>query len=254
MAKNVLKGRLMDNSVTVDDKTDKILKLDITRSVDEAYLLDLMVKKNPGIRREIMQTSISLFQEAIAEEVCNGNSVNISLCRFVAQFTGVIRNNAWDKTRNSIYVSIQQGRRLAQEIANTVVKIMPETASAYISSGEDASTRAQDFSATAGRNYTLTGRNIKVTGDDPSVGITLTDSKGKVTRLASDMIAVNSPSKVVVLLPDVADDEYTLTITTQYGTGKHLATPRAITQTLYVGKAPSGGGGGGDDNDPGIWG
>jgi hypothetical protein len=76
--------------------------------VDEEYLLDVMVKKNPGIRREIMQTSISLFQEAIAEEVCNGNSANIGLCRFVAQFTGVIRNNAWDKNKNSIVDSARQ--------------------------------------------------------------------------------------------------------------------------------------------------
>jgi hypothetical protein len=250
MAKNVLKGRLMDNSVTVDDKTDKILKLDITRSVDEEYLLDVMVKKNPGIRREIMQTSISLFQEAIAEEVCNGNSVNIGLCRFVAQFTGVIRNNAWDKNKNSIYVSIQQGKRLAQEIADTTVKIMPETASAYIAAGEDASTHAQDFSATAGRNYMLTGKNIKVTGDDPSVGITLTDSKGKTTRLTPDMIAVNDPSKLVILLPaELANDEYTLTLTTQYSVGQKLVKPRAITQTLYVGKVPSGGGGNDDGED-----
>jgi hypothetical protein len=129
---------------------------------------------------------------------------------------------------------------------------MPETASAYIAAGEDASTRAQDFSATAERNYMLTGKNIKVTGDDPSVGITLTDSKGKVTRLTPDMIAVNEPSKLLILLPaGLADDDYTLTITTQYGSGKNLAIPRAITQTLYVGKAPSGGGNEGNNNESG---
>ncbi|MDR0891418.1 MAG: DUF4469 domain-containing protein [Mediterranea sp.] len=243
MTKHVLKGWLTDNSVTVDDKTDKILNLDVTRSVNEDYLLDQMVKKNPGIRREIMATSVSLFQEAIAEEVCNGNSVNIGLCRFVAQFRGLIYGNSWDSSRNSIYVSIRQGRTLAKEISDTSVRILGERKGMYIASGEDASTHATDFSATAGRNFILTGRNIKVVGDDPSVGITLTDSKGRVTKLSKDLFAVNTPSKLIFLLPpELKDGEYTLTLTTQYSNSSLLKVPRTAVELLYIGVAPSGGG------------
>ena len=36
---------------------------------------------------------------------------------------------------------------------------------AYFIGGEDAATRATDGSATAGRNYRLQGKNIKVTGN-----------------------------------------------------------------------------------------
>jgi hypothetical protein len=236
MAKNTLKGRLADNTITVDDKTDKILKLEVTRSVDEALLLDRMVQKNPGIRREIMQATLSLFHETIAEAVCNGESVNTDLCHFVARFTGVIHNNAWDNEKNSIYVSIHPGKRLMQEIADTTVKILPEVNTAYISAGEDSFTHAQDFSATAGRNYTLLGKNIKIKGNDPAVGITLTDSKGAVTRFSADMMAVNTPSKLVLLLPaELPHDVYTLTLTTQYSSsGVDLKTPRVVTHELYV--------------------
>lgn len=54
MAKNVLKAWLVDNTVTTDDKTDKIFQLETTRSIDKEIILDRMVAKNPGVRRETM--------------------------------------------------------------------------------------------------------------------------------------------------------------------------------------------------------
>ena len=47
----------------------------------------------------------------------------------------------------------------------------------------------------------LQGKNIKVTGTDSAVGIVLIDEKGTETKLPMDMIAVNNPSEVLVLLP-----------------------------------------------------
>ena len=49
MAKNVLKAWLVDNTVTTDDKTDKIFQLETTRSIDKNIILDRMVAKNPGV-------------------------------------------------------------------------------------------------------------------------------------------------------------------------------------------------------------
>ena len=54
MAKNVLKAWLLDNTVTTDDKTDKIFQLETTRSIDKEIILDRMVAKNPGVRCETM--------------------------------------------------------------------------------------------------------------------------------------------------------------------------------------------------------
>ncbi|MCS2820168.1 hypothetical protein NXW78_01090 [Bacteroides ovatus] len=47
MAKNVLRAWLVDNTVTTDDKTDKIFQLETTRSIDKNIILDRMVAKNP---------------------------------------------------------------------------------------------------------------------------------------------------------------------------------------------------------------
>ena len=125
----------------------------------------------------------------------------------------------------------------------------------YVAGGIDTATSLSGFTATAGRNFTLTGQRIKLAGDDPSVGITLTDAEGEVTRITDDMIALNQPSKLIFLIPaGLADGEYKLTVTTQYSSGQLLKTPRSVTKTLYIGQAPAGGGepgGGGDDEEGG---
>lgn len=110
MAKNVLRAWLVDNTVTTDDKTDKIFQLETTRSIDKNIILDRMVAKNPGVRRETMALGIELMEEVIAEALMNGESVNTGLFRGVAQFRGVAKQNAWNAVTNSIYVSFTQGK------------------------------------------------------------------------------------------------------------------------------------------------
>ena len=50
MAKNTLKTWLVDNTVTTDNKTDKIFPLETTRSVDKTVMLDRMVLLNESSR------------------------------------------------------------------------------------------------------------------------------------------------------------------------------------------------------------
>ena len=259
MAKNVLKAWLVDNTVTTDDKTDKIFQLEMTRSIDKELILDRMFAKNPGVRRETMALGVELYEEVIAEALMNGESVNTGLFRGVAQFRGVAKNNAWDPEKDSIYVSFTQGKSLREAIRDTTVDVLGiRPTNFYIGSGQDASTRATDFSATAGRNYTFYGKNIAVLGNDPSVGVKLTDADGTETKLTNDMIVVNEPSRLVILLPSTLEDgEYTLTITTQYkgSSTDFLKTPRSTSQVLYIGTTPESGGeptepgGGGDDSE-----
>ena len=76
MAKNVLKAWLVDNTVTTENKTDKIFQLEMTRSINKELILDRMVAKNPGVRRETMSLGIELYEEVIAEALMNCESVN----------------------------------------------------------------------------------------------------------------------------------------------------------------------------------
>lgn len=245
--KHTLKGWLVNNSVTTDNTEDKILQLESAGNATLADVLDEMKKEDTGLRQETINHVVELYHRVLTDLVLSGYNVNTGLFYMSPAFRGVVEGGAWDPQKNSIYVSIVQGKALREAIEQTGVQILGDKQSVmYIAEGEDASTRATDRTATPGRNYILTGRMLKVVGDDPSVGITLTDADGTETRLAADMLAVNNPSRLVILLPTgLADGAYTLTVTTQYsGTSTPLKTPRSVSTSIVVGQAPSTGTGG----------
>ena len=105
-----------------------------------------------------------------------------------------------------------------------------------IAGGESA--QGAGFRVKAGRAFTLHGRNIKVVGDDPSVGISLTDSDGTVTKIEGDLIIQNDPKKLVFIIPAGLDEgDYELKVVTQYAGGNwKLKTPRTISRTLTIGE------------------
>lgn len=249
MAKNVLKAWMADNTVSMDNKTDKIFVLESTRSVDQNFVLDRMAAKNPGLHRETMSASVNIYHEVVSELVLNGYSVNTDLFRAVPQLKGLAEGNVWNPKKNSIYISITQGKKLREDTKNTSVEVLGDRQAAmYINGTQDAATRATDLSATAGRNFTVLGKNIKLAGTDPAVGITLTSvATSTVTKLDMDMVVVNDPSRLIILLPSgLSDGEYVLTITTQYTPSKTLLkAPRQAIQNIHIGDE-----GGGEVEDP----
>lgn len=242
---HVLKGWLVDNTVTADNLTDKILQLESNGSANLDSIIDEMLAEDTGLRRETLQHSISLYNRIIMRLLLSGVSINTGLFYAVARLLGVVEGGVWNKDKNSIYVVFNQGKELREEIAKTKVEILGEKSNVmYILETEDRKTGLKDGSATAGRNLFVRGARLKVAGDNEAVGVTLTDSSGKVTKLEDDMITTNKPSELTLLLPvELADGEYTLTVTTQNSTGASLKTPRSVSTTLWIGGKPK------DDED-----
>jgi hypothetical protein len=249
MAKHVLKGLTVPVTVTVDDPTDRRLVLDATRSVDQSFVIDHMMKLSPGINRTIAEATVKQFCEAIIDLVCNGYTVNTDICRFAPSFRGIIKSNAWDSTRNSIQVTITQGKRLREEINDTTVQIIGEKSpTMVINATEDGATHAEDNSATSGAPLHVYGRGLKVIEGN----ITLTDKTGKVTTIPESQWANNTPKKLTFYIPqDLPDGEYTMTVTTKAGSdhGKLLKEPHIVTQVITIGKSTNPGGG--EENTPG---
>lgn len=249
MAKNLLKAWLVDNSLTPDNPNDRIAQLETTRNVDFQFVLDEMVRNNPSVPRDTQELAVKNYHQTLQQLIMNGYRVNTGLFSVVAQLKGIVEKGVWDATKNFIYISFVQGKDLREAIADTNVEILGDKANGmYVA---DASTRGgSSFVAKAGRNFTLEGRMLKIAGDDPAVGITLTNNETKVTvSLDNDMIAVNDPSKLVILIPaDLTDGEYTLTITTQYSsTTRLLKEPRTTETIIHIGEGSGGGDEEGED-------
>lgn len=248
---NTLKGWLADNSVTTDNKDDKILLLESSGKVGLEQIYKEMKEEDTGLRMETIVHVVTLFLRVVMRLILNGYSVNTGLFRAVAQFVGVVEKGQWSAERNSVYVSFTQEKLLREEISKTKVEILGTKANVmYILEVEDRKTGLKDGTATPGRNFFVRGSHLKVVGSDPAVGVTLTDSTGNVTKLVDDELSINKPSELTLLLPaGLKDDTYTLTVCTQYSqSAQLLKEPRSVSTTIVVG-TPSGGG---EDDRPVI--
>lgn len=248
---NTLKGWLADNSVTTDNKDDKILLLESSGKVGLEQIYKEMKEEDTGLRMETIVHVVTLFLRVVMRLILNGYSVNTGIFRAVAQFVGVVEKGQWNPATNSVYVSFTQEKLLREEIAKTKVEILGTKANVmYILEVEDRKTGLKDGTATPGRNFFVRGSHLKVVGSNPAVGVTLTDSTGNVTKLVDDELSINKPSELTLLLPaGLKDDTYTLTVCTQYSqSAQLLKEPRSVSTTIVVG-TPFGGG---EDDRPVI--
>lgn len=249
--RNLLQGWLVDNVITGDNKNDKILLLKSKGSLNLNDVISEMLKQDTGLRVETLQHSINLYNRVLTDLILTGHSVNTGLFRAVAQFTGVIEGGVWDSEKNSIYVLFTQDKGLREAVAQTSVEILgtkPDIM--YILETQDIKTGRRDGSATAGRVLKVVGNMLKVSGDAPAVGISLTDTDGEATKLEADRIDTNNPKLLSILIPEtLKDGEYTLTVTSQYSQGtKLLKEPRSVSTQIWIGGRPETGG---DDDRPG---
>ena len=253
--KRVLKAWLADNTVTADNKTDKILLLESAGSANLDDVLDEMQKEDTGLRPETLAHAVNLYHRKVTDLILSGYNVNTGLFYAVPKLTGVVESGAWDAEKNAIYVAFTQGKELRKAITETEVNILGEKANVmYILETEDRKTGLKDGSATAGKNFFVRGAMLKVVGDDPSVGVTLTNAEGEVTTIDPDDITTNKPKELILLLPTtLAAGEYTLTVTTQFSRGANqlLKTPRSVSTQIWIGGKPEEGGGEEEEERPG---
>lgn len=246
---NTLKGWLADNTVTTDDKTDKILLLESAGNIGLEQIYKEMKEEDTGLKMETIVHVVTLFLRIVMRLILNGYSVNTGLFRAVVQFVGTVKKGVWNPEENSIYVSFNQEKQLRESIAKTKVEILGTKANVmYILEVEDRKTGLKDGTATPGRNFFVRGSHLKVVGSDPAVGVTLTDSAGNVTKLVNDEVSINKPSELTLLLPaGLKDETYTLTVCTQYSqSAQLLKEPRSVSTTIVVGNP------GGEDDRPVI--
>lgn len=248
---------LQDNSLTKDNTEDVYAVPASKEPADEDRILAEMKAEDSGLRRETILHVFELEKRVIKRLLMSGHAVNTGLYHASVAFRGIVKNSTWNPDENQIAVNFNPGADLREAISQTRVNILgAKPAGISVTGMEDVATKASDASATAGRAYTLSGQNIRISGDDPAVGLTLSDADGTETTVTPDLWVINNPSKVIFIIPaGLAAGTYKLKLTTQFSgnSTKPLKTPRSIEKTLYIGTQPptTGGGSGEDDDDSG---
>ena len=199
---NTLKGWLADNTVTADPN-DKILVLESTGKADSNKIYEEMLNEDTGLRIETIVHVTTLYERICARLLMNGWQLNTGLFYAVPRLLGLAEDGKWNPESNSIYVAFSQDKVMREEIALTTISILGTKADVmYITGTEDRKTGLKDGTMTPGRNFFVRGANLKVLGEDESVGVTLTNTTTKaVVKLDEDMITKNNPSELTLLIP-----------------------------------------------------
>lgn len=232
---NVIKVR---NSVAREGEEQEVYAVMHTQKNDIERFISEMMEVNPGLEKENLQMSVHLMLRVMKDKILRGEVVNLGLFSVRLKCRGAAGAD-WDPERNSLYAGFTQSEQLRKEIQErTAVTIVANTRYAMnITDGRDIATGKDGFTATAGGNFLIRGKNIKLAGDDPEVGITLTSADGKVTRFTPGLIATNLPSQVMISIPPKLEEgEYLLKLTTRYTTNtkRLLKVPKTCMRTLFV--------------------
>ena len=251
---------LQDNSLTTDNTQDVYAVPASREPADEERILAEMKAEDTGLRRETILHVFELEKRVIKRLLMSGHAVNTGLYHASVAFRGLIQNSRWDAEENEIVVNFNPGADLREAIRKTQVNILgAKPASISVTGVQDVATKADNASATAGRAFTLTGRNIRIAGQDPAVGLTLIAEDGTETAVTDDLWVINKPSTVTFIIPaQMEAGTYTLRLTTQFSghSTTLLKTPRSIDTTLYIGTEPpqTGGSGGEEEGEEGTYG
>jgi hypothetical protein len=79
-------------------------------------------------------------------------------------------------------------------------------------------------SLTRGNAVELKGVKLKIAGDNPANGITLTNTaNGEITRIPTERLIANFPKNIIFILPEsLQAGDYQLELTTQYSNASTL--------------------------------
>lgn len=101
--KYVLNVQLADNTVTVENKDDKIAVLVSAGAADFQRVVSEIMEVNPGLERETVEAVLNLEKRVVKKLLLTGFRVNTGLYNAVIQPTGVVDNKTWNKEKNSTY-------------------------------------------------------------------------------------------------------------------------------------------------------
>ena len=200
-------------------------------------IIDEMMKESPSVPREVVEIVLKNERMTMKRLLVSGWRINDELFDAMVQARGLTYNGEWDPLVNSLYVNFQQGKELREALKDVEVVVAGKRQMPfYISGCLDQATGRTDFVATAGSCFTLTGKNLKVMGTHPSVGITLTNEAGECIRIAEGCMVGNWPSKLRFIIPeDMPEGEYELRVTTQSSSGTHLLkAPRSVSHGVHI--------------------
>ena len=227
-----IKAFLYDNALTADNINDFIARVSSERSLSVGDICQSATTRGGAdISQAAMEHVVNLWLKELAYRMCDGFSVNTGWFTASASIRGVFDspNEKFNPAKHTVVFDFHQGAQLRKELENVTVEIMGVAdSSASIAQVIDVKTGSVNDLLTPNRNLRISGSRMKIAGDNPANGIYFVNiSTGESTRVDPSDVAINKPSELMIIIPELAAGEYQLEVVTQYGISVILKKPRA---------------------------
>ena len=261
-----------ENNLTPDIADDYTLRVKTqSASLDVAAIAREVARQQGKYQEDEITLLLNKTCEVIADAVASGYVVNLPVALIQPTASGVVLKSelsqAPDRDKIKVSASFTPGKLLREALASARLELFSQPAPVGPLVNGAVSTRAAQPGVTtrvpleAGDMCVLTGRNLKLAGTDPSVGILLTsvEDASKTFFITPDRVNPNEPRRLQFVRPAaMTEGAWTVQVTTQYSSGGRLVTtPRTTVMDapLIIGEVSEDGGGsgsgeGGLEEDP----
>jgi len=227
-----IRAYLYENVLTKDNPNDYIARTASERSLNVQQICEMAVSRGGAdVSASAMERATELFLKEMAYQLCDGYSINTDYFTARTKILGKFDSpdETFDTNKHGLIFNFNQGKKLKSEIPNIEINIlgMADPISS-ISQITDLKSGSINDVLTPNRNLKIRGSKIKITGNDPGNGIFFVNTDSyKRTRAQSEDIAVNKPSELIIMVPDLPKGTYYLEVATQYtGSKKQLKEAR----------------------------
>jgi hypothetical protein len=221
---------LENNLLTKDKPNDRRARVVNQHSYTENDLAEAIARRNIGISKPEALAMLEAAAEIQLEWIAAGCSINLRLAHFHPSIPGTFEEGEYPK---EAVTKITASKELAERAKKIPLRHVDAVNPVRIDFIHDVKSNTTNDKVTRGGTVKITGHNLKIAGDLPSVGaefISREDPEAIYPVPAVDIIA-NNPSELVVIAPAmVAGEPVVFKVTTQYSSGGTLLkTPHSIT-------------------------
>ena len=205
-----------------------------SRSYTFDDIAEHLLQHNTGLSGAVIRGVWEGIKGAVEEYIADGGSVKTELFHIHPSIQGVFESieDGFDSSRHSIRLYLRPGSLLRSVPGRLKVKKISSGAKSYISSVTDISTNSVNDSLTPGKSIRISGRRLKIYGEDPSCGIYFVPEKSTTSTIKVDLseLVVNSPSQIITVVPKLSKGKWSLRLITQFSRGKiPLKSPQSLT-------------------------
>lgn len=247
--KTILTVDLYDNVLTekTGDFTGKIRITGTTRTSD---ISNRIVKKRTEYRPETITNILDLSYDEMIEALAQGRCVVNKFGQWLLTINGSFDGKKSDfrSTENKITVMFTPSATLLKALENIYVNADVATVGPMIEILTDSTTGEKNLHITPNAPAIIFGSTLLIKGDHPSVGVYFTKDEEGATPTKVLLIVRNTTSEIIIQIPQLAEGQYWLSVTTQAGAGYSLVKdPRTYKFPILL---TVGAGGGGDSESP----